>query len=297
MNALLSARQLSLEPRLHDISLDVERGQVLGLLGINGAGKSTLLAALAGVQPCDSGEILIDGQPLHGQRALRRRVGWLPQRPPIYPDMSVIENLRFAARLRMPGAAVSQAQLDEALQQYQLAPLQRRLAHRLSGGEAMRLGLACCLIHQPDVLLLDEPSAGLDPLQAEQLRALIGALAGERAVVIASHLLPDIEQLCSRALLLHDGRILAEEPVHDARPLMLAEFSHVPEDSALLAIPGIARVVAREAGQVIVELQADAPPIMPEKLACHGWGLRRWQPAPNDLAARFRRISSGEAIS
>lgn len=295
MTALLSVQHLSLAPRLHDVSLSLARGRTLGLLGVNGAGKSTLLSLLAGAVGADSGELRLDDERLHqgNAGAWQRRIGWLPQRPPLYPDMTVQENLHFAAELRL-GRSPPPPLLAQQLERFGLGPLASRLAHRLSGGEAMRLGLACCLVHQPDLLLLDEPTAGLDPLQAQQLRELIRSLAGERAVLIASHLLPDIEQLCDRALLLHRGRVIADEPLHRERRLWQARFSHPPEDAALLQVPGVARVVSRDGSSLVLQLSVDASPAMPEKLACHGWGLRLWQPAPLDLAARFRALSSGE---
>ena len=210
--------------------------------------------------------------------------------------MSVIENLRFAAGLRRGGKTLSAAELDQQLQRFGLQDLRKRLAHRLSGGERMRLGLACTLVDEPSVLLLDEPTAGLDVLQAEQLRKLITELAQERAIILASHLLPDIEQLCQRAVLLHSGRVVAEQDLQADSRQMLAEFSFPPSDEALLAIPGIKAISSREDKRLLLQLSDDAPPIMPEKLACHGWGLRRWQAAPNDLVARFRELSSGERL-
>jgi ABC-2 type transport system ATP-binding protein len=204
--------------------------------------------------------------------------------------MTVEENLRFRAGLQ----GCDSGAVDSALEQFSLGALRRRLASRLSGGERMRLGLASCLVHRPAVLLLDEPTAGLDAVQSEQLHQLIRTLADERAVLIASHLLTDIEALCQRALLLHEGRIVADEPISPPGRRMLAEFSHPPDDQALLQVPGVAAVCSRENHRVVLELAPDASPAMPEKLACHGWGLRRWQPATGNLLARFRQLSSGE---
>jgi len=238
---MLSATELCLPPRLRDVSIELRPGQVHGLLGINGAGKSTVLAALAGVLPLQSGEVRIDGQALHQNASLRRHIGWLPQHAPLYDDMSVRENLHFAARLH---GADSQAE-NHALEQFDLGDLRKRLAHKLSGGERMRLGLACCLVHQPEVLLLDEPTAGLDALQTQQLRQLIASLAPERAVLIASHLLADIEILCQRALLLEQGRIVADEPVAPVTRHMVAEFSAPHAGKAGVSGLGPAPVDAR----------------------------------------------------
>jgi ABC-2 type transport system ATP-binding protein len=289
MEAILTARHLQLPPRLQDISIELQAGQTLGLLGINGAGKSSVLAALAGVLPLRAGKVSYQGRSLHAEPQLRRHIGWLPQHAPLYEDMSVRENLDFARGLHGCDHKV----LQQSIEQFDLGNLQKRLARRLSGGERMRLGLACCLIHQPDVLLLDEPTAGLDPLQAQQLRELIAALSPQRAVLIASHLLSDIESLCQRALLLDQGQVVADEPVNTEQPLMLAEFSSPPDDASLLRIAGVERVHSRDGSEVVLQLGADAVPHMPEKLACHGWGLRLWKPMDNELLRRFHLLGQG----
>lgn len=291
MPAILSATQLRLPPRLRDISLTLRPGETTGLLGVNGAGKSSVLAALAGVLPLKAGEVQVHGQPLHAQPQLRRHIGWLPQRAPLYDDMSVMENLQFAAQLHK----ASPKTLGESLEQFELGDLRRRLARKLSGGERMRLGLACCLIHQPDILLLDEPTAGLDPLQAQQLRQLITSLAPQRAVLIASHLLADIETLCQRALMLDRGLIVANEPLILEHTLMLAQFSSPPDDASLLRVAGVERVHSRSGPQLVLQLSADAVAQMPEKLACQGWGLCLWKPLENPLLRHFQALGQARA--
>lgn len=298
MTALLTATDLSLPPRLQQVSLSLHKGQTLGLLGVNGAGKSTLLALLAGAQSCSQGKLLIDGQPLHHAEQ-RQRIGWLAQNPPSYPDLSVLENLRFFARLRRVKA--SPEILRQSLAQFDLEPLRDRLARQLSGGESRRLGLACCLVHQPDILLLDEPTAGLDPLQAEQLRELIRARRSDSAVLIASHLLPDIQGLCDSALLLHQGRIAAHQQLHQTDLFWQAAFTRAPERQRLLEIPGIAEITQRVDAPSLTQLtlQLEEPATaqeveqLVEHLAGQGWGLRLWRPAEADLLQRFRELSSG----
>ncbi len=284
---MFTARQLCLPPRLQDFSVELQPGEVLGLLGLNGAGKSTVMAAMAGVLPLSGGEVLVNGQSLHQYPSLRQHLGWLPQHAPLYEDMSVLENLRFTARLH--GATF--AAVRRSLEQFDLQSLRKRLARKLSGGERMRLGLACCLVHEPDILLLDEPTAGLDPIQAQQLRELIASLAPGRSVVIASHLLADIESLCQRVLLLDQGRVVADERVKSQEQLMIAEFSSPPDDASLLRIAGVKRVHSRQGQRLVLELEPDAVPHMPEKLSCHGWGLRLWQPSDNELLQRFQQLT------
>jgi ABC-2 type transport system ATP-binding protein len=145
--------------------------------------------------------------------ALRRHIGFLPQRVPMYPELTVRENLDWAGRLRgLEGSPLHRA-IDDVLQRVQLNGFDRRLAGRLSAGMAQRLGLAQAIVHRPDILILDEPTAGLDPLQTEQVRDLVKGLSAETTVILATHLLDDVQQLCNRVILLDEGRKTAEHAV------------------------------------------------------------------------------------
>jgi len=218
MKPLLLARQLSYgkatRPRLSDFDLQLQPGDRLGLLGVNGAGKSTLMQLLAGILAPSGGEVVIMGQRLDlAGRALRRHIGFLPQRVPVYPELTVRENLDWAGRLRgLEGRALHEA-IDDVLQQVQLDGFGQRLAGRLSAGMAQRLGLAQAILHRPEILILDEPTAGLDPLQTEQVRELLRGLPAETSVILATHLLDDVQQLCNRVILLDEGRKTAEHEV------------------------------------------------------------------------------------
>lgn len=294
MEAVLQAQALSLPPRLKNLSLRLRGNETIGLLGINGAGKSTALMALAGVLPDTQGELRVMGETLSNAPALRRHIAWLPQQPALHPDLSVAENLAFFAGLRLMRRPDSR-QLAQTLERFDLGPLRKRLAHRLSGGERMRLALASVLLNEPRILLLDEPTAGLDPLQAERLRGLLQRESSERAVLIASHLLPDIEQLCERILLMHAGSVIADEPMHTAKPRVRVGLAHPPSDAALLALPGVARIVSANHGERILELAPGFPENLAEQVAARGWGLQRWEPGGSDLLARFRALSTGES--
>lgn len=228
MKPLLHARQLSYgpaqRPRLSKVDLQLQAGDRLGLLGVNGAGKSTLMQLLAGVLAPAEGEVRILGQRLdQAGTALRRHVGFLPQRIPAYPELSVRENLYWAGRLRrLRGQALRDA-TDNVLQQVQLGDVANRLAGRLSAGMAQRLGLAQALLHHPEILILDEPTAGLDPLQTEQIRDLLGALPQDISLILATHLLDDVQRLCNRVILLDGGCKTAEHEV-TADTDLLAHF-------------------------------------------------------------------------
>lgn len=228
MKPLLNAQNLccgsASQPRLRDLDLQLQSGDRLGLLGVNGAGKSTLMQVLAGILAPDSGEVTLNGQRLdQGATSLRRQIGFLPQRVPAYSELTVTENLRWAGQLRgLNGRALSEA-IEQTLQQVQLQPFANRLAGMLSAGMLQRLGLAQALLHQPALLILDEPTAGLDPLQTEQIRELLQALPADNSMIIATHLLEDVQQLCDRVILLDQGRKTAEHAV-TADTDLLAHF-------------------------------------------------------------------------
>lgn len=238
MESVLLARQLgygkAAQRRLDAVDLQLAAGDRLGLLGVNGAGKSTLMQLLAGVLVPDAGEVRVMGKNLHGDEAgLRRHIGFLPQRVPAYGELTVRENLAWAGRLRgLEGKTLERA-IEAALQRTQLGDLATRLAGRLSAGMLQRLGLAQALIHDPQILILDEPTAGLDPLHTEQLRDLLRALPDATGVVLATHLLDDVQQLCDRVILLDAGRKVAEHAV-DADTDLLAHFRAERNAAAML---------------------------------------------------------------
>jgi ABC-2 type transport system ATP-binding protein len=287
----LQALGLQLPPRLRDLNLTLHRGEICGLLGINGAGKSSALMALAGVLPGVRGALRVHGQELAGDPTLRRHIGWLPQHPPLYPELSVYENLTFFAGLR---GITRRATLERQMRRFELEPLAQRLARRLSGGEQMRLALACVLIHEPDILLLDEPTAGLDPVQTAALHALIRREREQRCIVLASHLLPDIEALCQRAVLMHAGRIVADEALVGSGQQVRITLAHPPARDQLLALAGVRDAQALDSGHWLLHLSEDAPPDLLEQIAGRGWGLRTWEPQTHRLLVRFRALSSGE---
>jgi len=201
-----------------DLSFSLNRGEVLGLLGVNGAGKSTTLAMLAGALRPDSGRIAIDGQDFIARPSLARKtLGWLPESAPLWPELSVDEHLMAFSRLR--GATVREARqaTDAITARLHLGDLRRRLAGVLSQGQRQRLGLACALVHQPVLVILDEPANALDPVQVGELRRLIRerAAAGA-AVILSTHVLGEVVAVCDRVAILHEGRLRHDAPLRGA---------------------------------------------------------------------------------
>ena len=195
-----------------DLNLDVDRGSVLGLLGVNGAGKSTTLRLIAGLLAPSSGQVLVAGADLRETPAAARCLGYLPETAPLYPELRVAEYLAFCARLRgLRGAKVTRA-VGRVIDRCGLGDVSRRLLGNLSKGFQQRAGIAQALVHSPELIVLDEPASGLDPLQAVQIRALVRELGAEHAVVLSTHLLPDVQTCCDRVAILHEGRLRYDGP-------------------------------------------------------------------------------------
>lgn len=200
-----------------DVSFFMNRGEVLGLLGVNGAGKSTTLAMLAGALRPDKGSITLDGHDFVADPSIARKLlGWLPEAAPLWPELSVEEHLIAFSRLRGAGRADAGRATDIILARLQLGDLRRRLAGVLSQGQRQRLGLACALVHEPALIILDEPANALDPIQVGELRKLVRerAAAGA-AVILSTHVLGEVVAVCDRVVILHEGRLRHDAPLND----------------------------------------------------------------------------------
>jgi len=216
LEATQLSRRLSADSGIHDISITLQRGDVLGLLGLNGAGKSTTLKMLAGTLVPDDGHISIGGfsmveQPLQA----RQRIGFLPDTPPLFNDMRVADYLRFCAKLRRVASTNIAEKLEAVLVLCDLHSVARQRIAQLSKGFKQRVGLAQALIHEPDVLLLDEPSNGLDPNQMQGMRSIITQSNEKQAVILSTHLLNEAKAVCNRVAVIHHGRLVHEADVSD----------------------------------------------------------------------------------
>jgi ABC-2 type transport system ATP-binding protein len=195
-----------------DVSFKAENGSILGFLGPNGAGKTTTMRIITGYMPASAGTVLIDGLDIFSQSLeARRKIGYLPENPPLYPDMRVEAYLRFVAKLRDVPRAKIESALEHVLDVCGLTDMSHRICGQLSKGYRQRVGLAQALIHDPPVLVLDEPTIGLDPRQIHEIRGLIHNLSGNRTVVLSTHILPEVSQICDKVVIIADGRVVLEE--------------------------------------------------------------------------------------
>jgi ABC-2 type transport system ATP-binding protein len=195
---------------VNDISFQVDRGEILGFLGPNGAGKTTTMRVLTGYLPATSGTARIAGYDVFEQSMeVRKRIGYLPETPPLYPDMSVQDYLAFVARIKGVPAGEISRRLEEAMRMANITNKRYELIKRLSRGYKQRVGIAQAIVHNPDVVILDEPTVGLDPNQIKEVRHLIKGLAGEHTIILSTHILPEVEMTCDRVVIINQGRIVA----------------------------------------------------------------------------------------
>ena len=196
---------------IQDVSFSVAQGEVCGFLGLNGAGKTTTLRILTGFMPATSGTIRVDGYDVFNDSyEVRKRIGYLPESPPLYTEMTVESYLRFVARIKGVPREEVEVATGQVLEHCALAHVRSRLTGHLSKGYRQRVGLAQALIHNPPVLVLDEPTIGLDPRQIIDIRSLIRDLAGERTVILSTHILPEVSQICEKVVILSGGRVALE---------------------------------------------------------------------------------------
>ena len=249
------AKSFSSHRAVDDVSLRIERGEVVGLLGPNGAGKTTTIRMLAGLLHPDTGAVRIDSLDLRSHPRARARIGYLPESAPLYPEMTAQRYLDHRARLyAMPRDARRRA-IAQAIERCRLGDAARRRIGVLSKGYRQRVGLASVLLHNPDVLILDEPSNGLDPGQIRETRSLVRELAEGRTMVVSSHILPEIERTCSRVVVIAGGKVRADGPVGSLgsdSALVVAEVAGDAEPlaAALHTRAGVASVLVEPvAGQ------------------------------------------------
>src|SRR5438876_5793534 len=220
-----------------DISFTVARGEIVGLLGENGAGKSTTMRILSGFMPATSGTVRIGGFDVFHQSAeARRRIGYMPENNPLHTEMRVREYLKFRARLKGLDREQSRQRADIVMEQCGLTDVSRRVIAHLSKGYRQRVGLADALVHEPELIILDEPTIGLDPNQIRSVRQLIKSLGNTHTVLISTHILPEAEMTCNRLVIMYEGKILAADSPEHLQRLMSSNSRVVAEIAAPAAV-------------------------------------------------------------
>jgi len=218
---------------LADISFRVGRGEIVGLLGDNGAGKSTTMRILSGFLPATSGTARVAGfDVFHDAEEARRRIGYMPENNPLHNEMRVREYLRFRARLKGLSYKRTRERVNTVMEQCSLTDVSKRIIGQLSKGYKQRVGLADALVHEPDLIILDEPTIGLDPHQIRAVRQLIKSLAGLHTVLISTHILPEAEMTCNRMMIMLRGRILASDTPENLQQLMASRGQVLAEIAA-----------------------------------------------------------------
>ena len=229
----LTKRYSGRTPAVSNLSFKVGRGEIVGLLGTNGAGKSTTMRILACYMPATSGTARVAGFDVFTHPdEVRRRIGYMPENNPLHTEMRVREYLKFRARLKGLTRARSRERVDVVIEQCGLADVSRRIIGHLSKGYRQRVGLADALVHEPEVIILDEPTIGLDPNQIRSVRQLIKSLKHNHTVLISTHILPEVEMTCTRVLILHQGRILAADTPDNLQKLMNSDGQVIAEIAA-----------------------------------------------------------------
>ena len=292
-----------------DVSFRVERGEILGFLGPNGAGKTTTMRILTGYMPATEGRASVAGFDLFDKPIeAKRRIGYLPETPPLYPDMTVREYVDFVARIKGVPSRQRKERVREVLARTHVADMADRHCAKLSKGYKQRVGLAQALIHNPEVLILDEPTAGLDPKQIIETRDLIRGLAGDHTIVLSTHILPEVSQTCQRVVIINKGRVVAiDTPDNLTARLRGAETIYVQVDASgadvsgtLAALPGVTRVAAADsrgttaAYEVESARGSDIRRDLARAIVTAGWGLLELRPMRMSLEEIFLQVTTEE---
>lgn len=288
---------------VRQLDLRLERGEVLGLLGPNGAGKSTTMQMISGNLAPSAGRITIAGiDLLEHPRQAKARLGYLPENPPLYRELTVDEYLNFCARLnRVPRRAVAAA-VTNAKARCGLGAVGRRLIGNLSKGYRQRVGIAQAIVHGPAVVILDEPTVGLDPIQMREIRTLIGELGNEHGVILSTHILPEVLAVCSRVDIIHQGRLVFSDSVagltRDAHAAStVVGLQHPPEVDALRSVGGVTGVEPLGNGRFRLHHAPGTEPgaALAERAVNDRWGLRELTPEQVSLESIFIELTCADA--
>src|SRR5215475_9273118 len=296
------------------ISFSVEKGQIVGFLGPNGAGKTTTMRMLTCFLPPSAGTATVAGfDVLEKPLEVKKRIGYLPETPPIYPEMATAEYLKFVGRLKGLSGMELAKRIDYVCGRCFVTDLKHKLLGKLSKGYRQRVGLAQAIIHNPDVLILDEPTAGLDPKQINKTRDLIKDLAGEHTIILSTHILPEVEQTCEQVIIINKGKLVATDSVRNLQARARGAESVLMEvagrngnlepgtvQQKLEQISGVSRVSCKQQvdSRAVFEVESQKGSLIRGDLARavveSGWDLNELRPASMSLEEIFLQLTGNE---
>src|SRR5215471_2291593 len=298
------------------ISFQVEKGQIVGFLGPNGAGKTTTMRMLTCFLPPTDGTAEVAGfEVMENPMEVKKRIGYLPESPPVYPEMEVIEYLNFVARIKGVEKSKRLSRVDDVMEKCAVADVRNREIGKLSKGYRQRVGLAQAIIHNPDVLILDEPTAGLDPHQIIETRDLIKSLAGNHTIILSTHILPEVEQTCERVIIIASGKLVAMDTVANLtsrlRGSETVAVEVAPKDGALdltqfaqsvqrklEQVSGVSRVMHKESKDNRVEFTVESlqgrqiRPELARAVVESGWNLNELHAVGLSLEEIFLQLTA-----
>lgn len=291
---------------IQSLNFKIQKGEVVGFLGPNGAGKSTTMKIITGFMAPTSGQAVVGGfDVFENPIEVKKRIGYLPETPPVYGDMKVEDYLRYVAELKGVDPSRIRGNVSNAIEKTQLQAVHKRMIQNLSKGFRQRVGIAQALVSDPEVLILDEPTVGLDPKQVSEIRGLIQELRGQHTIILSTHILPEVEATCERIIIIHKGKIVAQDTLKNLSKLKssgqkvnLRLRRPAPEFSqSLAALPGILRIEpGTETGQWLID--ADESEDAVERIASFviqkGYGLQEISSARADLEDIFLKLTYGQ---
>ena len=290
---------------INNISFQIEKGEVVGFLGPNGAGKSTTMNIISCILPASSGSAKVKGfDTFEKSLEIRKVIGYFPETPPIYPDMIVRDYLKFAAGLRSVDAKKISPSVNRVIEKCSLKEVNHRIIGRLSKGYQQRVGLAQAMIHNPEILILDEPTIGLDPIQIIEIRKLIQELATEHTIILSSHILPEITQICKRVIIINEGEIAAVDSL-DGLTASLRKSERLSltirniEKSVLEKLNGLDQVISAVKGhedQLLIEctLNSNLQDEIAKLALENNWGIVELKPVSMTLEDIFLKLTIEE---
>jgi len=291
---------------LKDISFRVEKGEILGFLGPNGAGKTTTMRILTGFFPPNEGRVkILDHDITQNPLAVKQKLGYLPEHNPLYPEMTVEGYLRFAAQIKGVEAKEETKRVNTVIAECGLEDVRYRLIKRLSKGYKQRLGLAQALVNDPEVLILDEPTIGLDPKQIYEIRQLIKSLAGKKTVILSTHILPEVSMVCTKVLIINRGQVVAEDTpehlmVREGQVEILVKAPIQTLKQHLQTLSEIKEIKVQSEGEYVRAIirsnpSLDIRPLLAQEIVQQGWALLELTPKRASLEEVFVQLVTEEA--